>query len=162
MVLVPLGVSMSSWTSSIDSNPKSSTDKKSFTDNSGSNSFHRVGGISHGTSDSLLKKHKKTSSKLNPRIISPIQQVLDQTKEKEKRADGPDTTSISFNMAATSSGMSNKGKKSNSSSKTTKKKTSTGSTIKRLQRKRNSQSKRKLGTSKKSSTTSRLKNKKKL
>ena len=161
MVLVPLGISMNSWTKSIDPKAKSGNQNNSFSDNTGDHLFQRV---SHSSSKEKKSSTKKNSlGKLIPtKIISPVQQVLEQTKEKEKRSDGPDTVDVSFNMASTSSGIGNKLKKKKptkkrdtTSTKTSKKKSvkkSVGSTIKRLQRKRNSQSKKKLGTGKKSSS----------
>ena len=166
MVLVPLGISMNSWTKSIDSKSKGGSNNKTFTDNTGSHMFQRVSNESPGEKNSTKKDG--LSNKIKTKMISPVQQVLEQTKEKEKRSDGPDTVDVSFNMASTSSGMSNKRKTArkkkqssttkstpSSSSSSEKKKTvkkSVGSTIKRLQRKRNSQSKKNLGTGKKSSS----------
>ena len=147
MVLVPLGISMSSWSHSIDPKNKK-LDKKTFTDDNGANLFQRVGSTSHGKS---IKKNIGKVVKSN--LVSPVQQILDQTKEKEKRADGPDTIDVSFNMASTSSNI----KKTRKSKTPSKKKSTTGgkkngATIKRLQRKRNAQLKKKSDTGKKSSS----------
>lgn len=175
MVLVPLGVSMTNWARSIDPKSKVRTDHRSFTDDTGSNSFQRVGSTSHGTGE---KEKKKISlgRMIKPKMVSPTQQMLEQTKEKEKRADGPDTSDISFNMAATSSGVGGKRNKSgsklvkkdggkkkrkkkrqSSSSSSSSSATGVRSTIKRLQRKRNSQLKTKLGASKKAAVSKKRK-----
>ena len=153
MVLVPLGVSMNSWTRSIDPKSKSRSATGSFTDDTGSATFTRVGSTSHGGTQKLKKL--KLNAKSSAKLVSPVQQVLEQTKEKEKLSDAPDTVAISYNIASTSTASS--GKKKTAKTKPKKKKTATptstrtaGSTIKRLKMKRNSQSKIKLGTSKKS------------
>ena len=159
MVLVPLGVSMDSWTRSMDPKSKSRSANETFTDDTGAAFFTRVGSTSHGLSETKnLKKLNKSSlsSKNKPKMVSPVQQILEQTKDKEKRSDAPDTVPISFNVASTSTGVS---QKNPAKRKPQKKKVTTAassrtasSTIKRLKRKRNSQSKKKLGTGKKSST----------
>ena len=160
MVLVPLGVSLGNWTRGIDSKPKNNSSNTTFTNDSGTGTFHRIESTSHGGGDQLDKKKKKSNALGNlmkPKMVSPVQQILSQTKEKDKRYTTPETSDISLNIAATSSALSRRKTKrkqpSSSSSKSRGR-----STIKRLQRKRNNQSKGKLGTSKKSSIR---KNKKK-
>ena len=154
MVLVPIGVSMHSWTKSINPSSNKKPDQESFRNESGSGSFKRVHSETHGLKQKLKKD--RMGSMIRPKIVSPIKQVLDQTKEKEKLADAPDTVGVSFNMASTSTGMASKQKKSKTGSLSSvkkPKKSSTGSTIKRLQRKRNGQSNKTLGSNKKSSSS---------
>lgn len=147
MVLVPLGISVGSWSKSIDPKSKSrSANSDIFTDDTGLHTFHKVTNGKNGS-----KSDKKI---VHPKIISPVQQVLQQNKEKEKRADGPDTENITFNMASTSHVKKKKTttrkKSAPSTSRSNEKTSTTGRTIKRLQRKRNTQSKTKLSGSKKS------------
>ena len=150
MVLVPLGISVAAWSRSIDPKSKSrSVAHDNFTDETGIHSFHKV-------RSSKKANHHNSSNKglTHPKIVSPVQQILEQTKEKEKRADGPDTENITFNMAASSStgtgGRKGKKKSASSSVRSDKKKSSSAGTIKRLQRKRKSQSTTTLRVSKKS------------
>ena len=161
MVLVPLGISLGSWTRSIDpkSKSRSAGNGSVFTDDTGSHSFHRVGGTSHGTSGKKDSTGSKLSRMIKPKMTSPVQQMLEQTKEKEKRADAPDTSLISLNVASTSSGavgkMKKRMEKNKKISKSDSKKKSNssikrGDPIKRLQRKRKSQSNKNLGRSNKS------------
>ena len=142
MVLVPLGISVGTWARSIDPKSQSRRAKSdNFTDETGLHSFHRV-------MDSVKKEKSPKKQIIHPKLISPVQQILQQTKEKEKRGDGPDTENITFNMAASSTASSGKGrggkrKKNVPTShgrSDTKKKSQSGTTIKRLQRKRKSQS----------------------
>ena len=173
MVLVPLGVSLDNWTRGIDSKPKNNSSNKTFTNDSGTDTFRRIESTSHSRSDQLDKKKKKkkknttTSNGLGnlvkPKMVSPVQQILSQTKEKDKRYTTPETNDISLNIAATSSALSGRKtkRKQPSSSSSSSSKSRGRSTIKRLQRKRNSQSKGKLGTSKKSSIRKKDKKKKK-
>ena len=171
MVLVPLGVSLDSWTRGIDSKPKNNSSNKTFTNDSGTDTFRRIESTSHGRGDQLDKKKKKkkntttTSNRLGnlvkPKMVSPVQQILSQTKEKDKRYTTPETNDISLNIAATSSGLSGRKTKRKQPSSSSSSKSRGRSTIKRLQRKRNNQSKGKLGTSKKSSIRKKDKKKKK-
>ena len=166
MVLVPLGVSLNTWTRSIDPKSKSRT----FSDDSGSHSFQRVGGTSHGTGDKLSKSRKRSGlgHLIKNKLVSPVQQILEQTKDKEKNSDAPDTADISFNVAASSSGLSGLGTRKKKGS--TRKKASTSAvssrktpsrTIKRLKQKRNSQSTSTSGAVRKASLSSSTKNKRK-
>ena len=165
MVLVPLGVSLNSWSRSIDPKSKSRTENNGgFTDDSGINSFHRVGTNSIDTTGGKNKKRSKKglAQLVKTKIVSPIQQVLEQTKEKEKRSDAPDNTDISLNMSATSTMLSKKKKRKKKSSSSAPRRKSTassrkktvGASIKRLQKKRIGQSKKKPSARKRSTKKS--------
>ena len=154
MGLVPLGISMNSWTRSIDPKSQNRATYKtggSFMDESGSHTFHRVTTPSHESN-----KKGNLSSKVTPKVVSPLTQILEQTKEREKMSDAPEVTDISLDFAAASS-TSSKKKKSHTPTKTTKKKKTKDSkaramsAIKRLKKKRNSQSSAKRGAVKKPS-----------
>ena len=143
MVLVPLGISINSWTRSIDPKSKNrSTISNSgiFTTESGDNTFHRVKKDSPHSTNPTVNRIKQS-------IVSPVSQILAQTKEKEKLTDSPENVPISLNMTASSSKVSRvknrtsvtKGKKKSIPSKQPR---NMKGTIKRLQKKRNSQSKR--------------------
>ena len=142
MVLVPLGISINSWSRSMDPKSKNRSTLSSggvFTDDSGTKTFHRVNtpGASHNKS--ISKKMKQT-------LVSPVSQVLAQTKEKEKMTDSPDDGLISLNVSASSSKSKKKNKKKETVSKKINKPASSKSprkmkaAIKRLQKKRNGQS----------------------
>ena len=164
MVLVPLGISLNSWSRSIDPKSKSRTENNGgFTDDSGINSFHRVGTNSIDTTGGKNKKRSKKglAQLVKTKIVSPIQQVLEQTKEKEKRSDAPDNTDISLNMSATSTMLSKKKRKKKSSSSAPRRKSTAssrkktvGASIKRLQKKRIGQSKKKPSARKRSTKKS--------
>ena len=164
MVLVPLGISLNSWSRSIDPKSKSRTETNGgFTDDSGINSFHRVGTNSIDTTGGKNKKRSKKglAQLVKTKIVSPIQQVLEQTKEKEKRSDAPDNTDISLNMSATSTMLSKKKRKKKSSSSAPRRKSTAssrkktvGASIKRLQKKRIGQSKKKPSARKRSTKKS--------
>ena len=151
MVLIPLGISINSWTRSIDpksKNRSSTSDSGLFTDDSGSNTFHRVKSVAPASKHSI-------SSKMTQNIVSPMSQILAQTKEREKLSDAPDDSPISLNMAASSSASKQKKKTKAGKKKSPPASTSTArkmkSSIKRLQKKRISQSKAGSGGSKKRS-----------
>lgn len=161
MGLVPLGISVQSWTKSIDPKSQQRSDSGQngmFMDDRGKNSFHRVISPHGATGKGSL------SDKLSQKVVSPLSQILEQTKEKERLKVAPDNSDVSLNYAATStSGKGGKGKKAGKSSATKKKKrkpskptsgkSGAQSTIKRLQKKRNSQSTSKRGTVKKKPST---------
>ena len=151
MVLVPIGISVGAWARSIDPKSKSrSVTSDKFTDDTGMHSFHVV-------KDQGSKKKTSKNELVHPKIMSPVQQVLEQTKEKEKRADGPDTENITFNLASTSSttaaGKKGKKKSVTKSRRSDMKKSTIRTTIKRLKRKRNTQSNTKRQGSNKSRKT---------
>ena len=145
---------MSSWTRGLDPKSKTAADRQTFTDNPGTGSFQRV--VSPGPSGEGKKK-KGLDTLARPKLVSPVRQLLDQTREKEKRADGPDVVEVSLNVASTSSGGKSGGVKKKRKKGPTKaaaaaattRKTTVSPAIKRLRRKRNAQSKSKLGTGKK-------------
>ena len=160
MVLVPLGISVNSWSRSID--PKSQnrsafSSGSVFTDDSGTKTFHRVNSPGSSGNKAISKKMKQT-------VVSPVSQILAQTKEKEKMTDSPDDGVVSLNVAASSS--SSKRKKSKKTSEPRKKITSNSpskmkAAIKRLQKKRNGQSIKGIRGVKKQASVSKSVNKKK-
>ena len=136
MGLVPLGISMNSWTRSIDPKSKNRStpmQPSTFLNDSGSNLFHRVNSSGPQANKTSL------SSKVSQKIVSPVSQILEQTKEKEKLIDAPDDTNISLNFSASSTPLK-KRKKSKIKITSSRMLQKNKSTIKRLQKKRNIQS----------------------
>ena len=150
MVLVPLGINLNSWTRSIDPKSKNRSTVSHtgmFSNDTGTQSFHRVESPSSTGKNSITSKIKQT-------VVSPVTQLLAQTKEKEKLSDKPKDAPVSLNMAASSS-TSKRKKKNDSGNKkkeSSKRPRNMKTTIKRLQKKRNNQSKAGSGSGNKSTS----------
>ena len=108
MSLVPLGLNMEAWsratrTTPVESRSAPASNSVVFTNNSGREIFHGVRSITHGSGGggggSLDKKGKK---ELTQKMVTPVQSVLERTKERDQTSDAPNDNNISLDMAAVS------------------------------------------------------------
>ena len=162
MPLVPLGLQMQAWSRGIDALPSRSKNSI-FSSSNGKCIFHEVDTPKVTSKDKTLHNQITNGKKISG-MVSPLQNIIEQTREKDKRLDAPDNNSLSLDMSRTSTvSTSLKRKKSTKTKSTNKskskksnkpstgrnnKKTSTSKPvnkarsagIKKVQKKRNAQS----------------------
>ena len=107
MPLIPLGIQLREWAAAGDPSKTDGNDsnggRQMFTDNNGGTKFRVIQTGSKpdtGVKDSAQK------------LVSPVQRVLEQVKEREKIniSDAPDANQVSLDMAAVSTGIRQKKK----------------------------------------------------
>lgn len=141
MPVVPIGLNLEAWKNVDRPSSGSNGSRKAFDVNQDKQTF------------TVIKTPKYTEKSLQQTVhqslVSPVQRMVEQTKEKERITDIPDDTDLSLNAAATSETTAPKRrKKQKKSPKSHKKKpVSTLKAIKRLQKtsQRQSASRRRAG-----------------
>ena len=140
MPIVPIGLQFDTWRKGT---PNNSSKPKKEAVASVSKGSDTAGGftpvITTNISQSKFKSRVKSKGRKNTNLISPLEPIIEQTKDRQNKQRAPDDASLSLNLVRVSSGVGSKKKSTTKSAQSG----SGKSYISKLKEKSKSQKKKK-------------------